>query len=221
MHRYWDSKELYISLFGKDVKLNSDQVKSLRRTLNHLPQQDTYEIITYGSLMNLNDSLRTLLNQIDRFTCVIKNYERIFNIGWKEQGSFLNIRHSKEVRDLYCVGITIDYKDLPAYIKREGLYNIVPIEFYLLDDYGEPDTQEFNGFTVISYLGDYGIEPQLNYFHLCLTGALQEMEDIGYNNFLDSTKCYSVKQHKYVMAREWLKELDLIDYMTRHSYSPR
>ena len=197
MHNYWKSKQLYEELFGKDVKLDSQQVKDLMKILRSLPDQQDYDIITYGSLMNFNDSNRTLPRQLDRFNCVLKNYERIFNVGWKEQGAFL-------------------------YIKREGLYDIVPVHFHILNDYQEPDEEGiFKGFTVISSLDYYGIEPQLNYFHLCLTGVLQEMGDIGYNNFLDSTKCYSVKQHKYIMAREWLKELDLIDYMTRHTYSPR
>jgi len=216
MHNYWETKELYQKLFGEKIDMNSKHVKNFRSLLEKLPKQDTYTIITYGSLMNENDSMRTLSKQLNRFNCYITGYDRIFNVGFKKQGSFLNIIPNQITSPLYCIGIEISYKEIPFYIKREGLYNLVPIKYHLFDE-----VEEFTGFTVISNFDDYGIEPQLNYFHLCLDGIKEEMGKQGVDNFLDTTLCYSTKECDYVKAREWLKTTNFLDYMIRHSYSPR
>jgi hypothetical protein len=211
----WSHDHFYRELFGKQIELTNPRVTKLRKQLNSLPDQDFYTIVSYGSLMNLN-AVYTAFDKVEAvFPCSVEGYERTFNMGNTKNGTFLNIQHSGSGEDLLCVGISISAKDMPEYLMREGLYELIHVEYYNFES-----KKKAVGYTVISFAKNIGIEPQLNYVHSCLTGIAEIHGYKGIENFLLS-KCYCPRHHREVTLGEWMENISLKDYMTKHKYLSR
>jgi hypothetical protein len=218
--RYWNSNEFLLDMFGNNFNKTST-ASNLVNTLNSLPLSYTYTIAAYGSLLNAKDIYRTMPSAKNFRAEYIYGYQRIFNMGSLETGCFLNIKKDYKENTL-CRFIDISYEDLPEYILREGLYNITELR---KAEYSVaiPDKQP-----VLTVIGkqyfinkSVGIEPQLNYMHMCLTGIKELAGMTGVNNFLNKTLCYSNDDYDYIPAKEWLYKLDITNYMISKNYSSR
>ena len=226
-HReYWKSKDYLRKLFGNNVNLKSAQVQDLLDTIDSIPESPIYTIAAYGSLLNTNDILRTMHTANNFRMGRIYGFTRIFNVGRLGTGCVLNIQHHPdEDKDVICNFIDISYEDLPEYILREGWYNVEVLEEDQYYDTWE-DVNERN--PVLTVIGDQhivnqsiGIEPQLNYLHLCLTGMKEMGGWQGVHQFLEETLCYSHKDKNYIPVKDWLNTVDAIDYMITNDYSKR
>jgi len=226
-HReYWKSKDYLRKLFGNNVNLKSAQVQDLLDTIDSIPESPVYTIAAYGSLLNTSDIFRTMPTANNFRMGHIYGFTRIFNMGSLGRGCVLNIQPNPDKQaDVICNFIDISYEDLPEYILREGWYNVEVLDEDQYYDTWE-DVNDYN--PVLTVVGDQhiinqsiGVEPQLNYLHLCLTG----MKDIGgwqgVHQFLEETLCYSHKARTYISVKNWLDTVDTIDYMITNDYSKR
>lgn len=222
-HRsYWRSKEYLEQLFGKNVRMDSYKVLEFLNKIDSIPESRIFTIAAYGSLLNSKDILRTLPSSHNLRVGKLFNYQRIFNVGTIDSGCVLNIRQD-EYSPVICNFIDIDYEDLPYYILRENLYNIKVIN---KEEY--EDSQGFNRNPVLTVIGkeeivndSTGIEPQLNYLHMCLTGIKELAGWEGVQNFLNDTLCYSNEEKDYIPVRDWLDNLDIVNYMITKTYNNR
>lgn len=222
-HRsYWRSKDFLKTLFGENVKLDSIKVLEFLDKIDSIPESHIFTIAAYGSLLNDRDILRTLPSAHNLRVGHLIGYQRIFDMGTLETGCVLNIRYNEE-SSIICNLIDIDYKDLPYYILREGWYNIE-----ILDKKDYYDSQEFNNNPVITVIGkediinnSIGVEPQLNYLHMCLTGIKELAGWEGVQNFLNDTLCYSNEEKDYIPVRDWLDNLDIVNYIITKTYNNR
>lgn len=218
LRQEWQDPNLYKELFGKNVDIaKSHQVQELKRKLAILPQNlSHYTIAAYGSLMAENDIPRTLGRDYTIEMGLLYGYKRIFNLGRMESGSYLNIFKTNDMTDNIVVNlITVPFEKIPNYILRESWYEPVMVKCI-----GE-DFQTVDAITVISDTDDFGIEPMLNYTHMCLQGAKSLFGIQGAKCMLDNTLCYSSNSHGYVTLREWLEEVDLVNLMIKQSYTNR
>lgn len=224
-HReYWKSKEYLEKLFGRNVNIKSSTVQNFLNTIDGIPKSEKYTIAAYGSLLNISDIFRTMPTADNFRAGIIRGYTRIFNIGRLGQGCYLNIQPSDYTNKLTCNFIDISYEDLPEYILREGYYNI---EILDPSDYIDSISGNVNN-PVLTVVGDQsiinqsiGIEPQLNYVHLCLTGMKDVAGWEGVQEFLHDTLCYSNKTNDYIPLKHWLNSLDLAKYLVTNNYSSR
>ena len=226
-HRdYWRSKEYLKRLFGNNVDIKSAVVQDFLDTIDSIPENPTYTIAAYGSLLNTSDIFRTMPTASNFRIGHIYGFTRIFNMGVLGRGCVLNIQHHPdEQKDVICNFIDISYEDLPEYILREGWYNIEVLE---PDQYYDPEGEANDFSPVLTVIGDQsivnrsiGVEPQLNYLHLCLTGMKEIGGWEGIQQFLGETLCYSKKARDYVSVKQWLFTTDMVDYMITNDYSKR
>jgi len=226
-HReYWKSKDYLKRLFGNNVDAKSAVVQNLLDTIDSIPESPVYTIAAYGSLLNTNDILRTMPTAENFRMGHIYGFTRIFNIGTLGKGCVLNIQyHPDTQKNVICNFIDISYEDLPEYILREGWYNVEVLEEDQYYDTWE-DVNERN--PVLTVVGDQhivnqsiGIEPQLNYLHLCLTGMKEIGGWQGVRQFLEETLCFSKEARDYVSVKQWLLTTDMVDYMITNDYSKR
>jgi len=205
----------YFEIKDRSKVFKHPLVSNLQHQLRGIPEQETYTLIGYGSLMNKRDVPRTLSTGKDHRLGFLAGYERIFNIG--TDTAYLNVKENAGSE----IGVAlIDFKftDLLSLIRREGFYNFRMVEVY--------DTVSEESINAIMVIGDHFfennlIEPQLNYLHLCLTGAKELNELHGINNFLDDTRCYSPYHGGLVSIRGYLSKLNLVNYMIQNNYSSR
>jgi|GEM_PF-6576923 len=224
-HReYWKSKEYLKRLFGANVDLKSAKVQNLLDTIDSIPESPVYTIAAYGSLLNTSDIFRTMPTASDFRMGHIYGFTRIFNMGSLGRGCVLNIQPDSEGM-VICNFIDISYEDLPEYILREGWYDVEVLEKNQYHDTWE-DVLEPN--PVLTVVGDrhiinqsIGVEPQLNYLHLCLTGMKEVGGWLGVQQFLNETLCYSNKTKDYIPVKHWLNSLDLENYLKVNDYSSR
>jgi hypothetical protein len=200
----------------KGTKIEKDvDVLNFKRQINKIPKQKTYTIVGYGSLLNPSDIRRTMPSAKNHRLGLIDNYERIFNIG--DQNSYMNVRSAPSKRDMNVALIDIDFEDLPNFIFREGKYNVVNVEVK------ESNGKEIYALMVIGksiWENDFS-SPLLNYLHLCLTGIKELAGLKGVQNFLRTTYCYSNTKNEHVLIEQWLKELDIVNYMSLNDYISR
>lgn len=215
LRKEWTGKAFIEKNFYKGINNNSPQVKEFERKLGLFPQdEDWITIATYGSLMNANDIPRTLGNEAYSQPGIMHGYQRVFNCGYKDTGSFLNIRKASS-SDILISLITVKYDMIPNYIKREQLYE--PVKVQCTDLNGE----HVEAIAVIAdEYTDIGLEPQLNYLHLCLTGIASLHGMTGVHDFLKS-ETYNSKLRKMSTIKEWLDNVDLIDLLIRQEYKSR
>lgn len=211
----WASDHFYKQLFGKKLDFNEPFIRKLRWQLNNLPEQDSYNIIGYGSLLNENSLKRTIKEPSNPVPVFILGYERIFNVGNWETGAFLNIREAKDSM-MICNKITIKAKEMPEYLIREGLYDLIEVKYKNInnDEYGK-------AYTVISNDFVSSIQPQLNYLHMCIDGIINLAGRYGARNFMDTTYCYSQKNGQLIKLSQWLEEVDLKQLMINQQYISR
>lgn len=183
------------------------------RKIKSIPVKSHYDIIGYGSLMNKNDVYRTLPTHKGFRSGTLYGYERTFDCGCYGT-HYMNIQPS-EGEEISVAVMTIERKDLPAYILRESLYEVKEVDFV---DY---DGKRKKGLTVIceedAYLWNFG-EPMLNYVHLCITGILDINKRDGLEEILQTRVWY---YGKYISLEEYLSKLDLVDYMYMNDYRSR
>lgn len=185
-------------------------VRNFLTQLNRIEVKKEYTLAGYGSLLNKNDVLRTLPSAKNHRLSHIDGYRRIFNVGWDT--AYLNIEENAD--SLINVAlIDFPYYELPNIITREGWYSF-------------NEVKTINDQQVLVVIGDAGcikdtIDPQLNYIHLCLSGAkdLGGLKEIA--NFLDQTYCYSQEKAKHVTLREYLNNLNVVNHMIQNEYSSR
>lgn len=216
----WNSEAFIRELFqiDKNVELKSrSDVLKFKEQIRNIPNKRRFTIVGYGSLMNASDVPRTMPNAENHRLGILKGYERIFNLGYYKT-SYLNVREAKNPSDSMQVAlIDIPFTDLPNFLLRERNYDIAEVEVK------DQETGEMvNALMVIARDNtNDSLLPQLNYAHLCLTGAFWLNGLEGVNDFLNTTYCYSEKHHQHVKIRTWLKDLDLINYMFMHEYQNR
>lgn len=221
--KYWKTKDHMRLLFGNKVNMDSAPVQNLIRAIDSIPESRTYTIAAYGSLLNTKDVYRTMPSASNFRKGLIHGYERIFNMGSLGRGCVLNIRPCHQDVKLTCNFIDIDYTDLPEYILREGWYDVIVVD---RDEYTDSGNNE--KVPVLTVIGDksivnnsIGVEPQLNYLHLCLDGMKDVAGWEGVKEFLDKTICYNNKANEYTPVRQWLYSLDLQRYFVTNDYSSR
>lgn len=220
-HReYWKTKPYLEQLFGKNVDIKSNRVLDLLDKIDRIPKSKVYTIAAYGSLLNPTDIFRTMPTADNFRKGIIYGYERVFNVGNKFSGCVLNIKKSITYDALTCHFIDISYEDLPYYILREGWYDIKVLTS------SEYETKISN--PVLTVLGkqeivnnSIGIEPQLNYVHLCLDGIKEIAGWEGVQHFLDDTTCYSNYHNDYITVKKWLDNLDISQYFITNNYNSR
>lgn len=214
----WESEAFIMHIFGIKDRNKVFTDKRVLRYLNQLdgiPITQHYTLIGYGSLMNEDDVTRTIKTGFNHRLGLVKNYERVFNIG--QETAYLNIRECKG-QEIEVALIDFEFTDIPNIIRRESLYGFKTIKTY------DPSIgKEIEALAVIGLTGYENniIEPQLNYLHLCLTGAKELNEIYGINNFLDSSYCYSPTHANIVSVRKYLQELNVINHMIQNDYSSR
>lgn len=215
LKKYWQSDEFVKTTFGKNANFTDDKVEKLISKLLSLPNEDWITILAYGSLMSESDGYRTIPSA-KNYRCVnIDGYDRVFNIGSERYGSFLNVRVNEDAKQMIVMAIDVHAEDMPKFLQRESLYEFTSHKF-IDDDYNHKI-----GLIVVSYYNEDWLEPQLNYLHLCLSG-IQEFAGIeGVDNFLDTSYCYNPRKVRQTTIREWLYDMNPIDYMIRHKYSSR
>lgn len=215
----WQEIEFYQELF-QDKKINwtDNRVLRLQRRLNNLSPRDEYNVIAYGSLMNEDDIPRTLA-RYEIQPGFIKGYRRIFNMGRKSTGSFLNITKEGVPKEhmMPVAIITIPFTEMPGYLLRESWYEAHLIEAFdedglLIDD---------EAITVVCDSLQHGLEPQLNYVHLCMSGIIDLYGANGANDFLENTLCYNPKIAGLDSLKNWMKDLNVADLMIRQNYIRR
>ena len=214
----WNNLKFYQGLFGEKVDVAKDKgVISLQRKLMMLPQdREEYTIAAYGSLLNERDISRTMGDKYRSEIGMLGGYQRIFDTAsWPIYGSYLNIIKTNTLDSIFVNLITIPKDKLPNYIIREGLYDPIIVECETLDG------KKVEAITVINEFGDFGVQPMLNYTHLCIQGIKEQLGKEGVNCMLDNTLCYSLSNHDYITLREWLKTVDLTDLMIRNEYVNR
>jgi hypothetical protein len=227
LRKEWDNPKFYEKYFGKNPDMNKYYIKELQRKLSLLPQeQEEYTIAAYGSLMNTEDIPRTLGNKCEYIKGFLPGYERIFDVGNFDTGSYLNIRplnieeDSLEGKDYDENGIivnliTVSKDKIPDYIMREGYYEPEIVTCY----YDNGSSVE--AITVISDHDQIGLQPMLNYVHLCVSGAKEFAGIEGLNCMMNNTMCYSTKQCSYISLKEWLSKVNLVNLMIQQPYTKR
>ena len=217
-HReYWESDEFIRDWFGlkKEVKINNYH-RSFQKKLLALPRMEKFPIVAYGSLMNEFDAERTV-GTTEAFIMSIPGWERVFDIGHFEKGSFLNVRKSTKGNSMDVIIRYVNWNKMPALLLRESLYDIE--EVVAIDMAGE----EHLVYMVVAedYYTNPWLLPQLNYLHLCMTGIKESGDYRMMENFLKTTYCYSDELAKEVTLEVWLENLNLSNYLQRYTYSPR
>ena len=216
LRKEWDDWKLYQRLFYKDVKADNQYVKDLKRKLSLLPQdQEYYTIAAYGSLFNEDDIPRTLGKDYYSEIGKLSGYKRIFDVGDAESGSYFNIKKTDFTDEILVNLITVKYDKIPNYILREGYYEPVVVD--CIDSEGK----NIKAITVISDYNQPGLQPMLNYVHLCISGVKGLAGWEGVECMLDNTDVYSIKQAKYISLREWLNEVNLVNHMIQQNYRSR
>lgn len=216
----WRTEVFLRKLLGikdKEINLKDDyNVQRFLYQLRNIPEKRKLTVIGYGSLMNCTDISRTSPNAENHRLGILNGFERIFNIGGDT--SFMNVRRANDTSQMNVSLIDIPFTDIPNLIIREGRYN-----FEVVDVFDVIENKNISALIVVgdSMFEDDSLSPQLNYLHLCLTGAKWLDGLRGVRDFLETTYCYSNKQHEHIKINDWLKELDLIDYMFVHDYSNR
>lgn len=216
--RKWLSQESLRKRFNIDPKkdvYDNESVKRFINQLNRIPIQETYTLVGYGSLLNANDIPRTLPSAQNHRLGILFGYKRIFNIGFDT--AYLNVVPDDEI-DIEVAIVEFEHEHLPDLIQREALYDFEEVEVYDVED-----EKAIKALMVIGdeYYENNLIEPQLNYLHLCLSGASELNELKGINNFLDTSFCYSPYHANTVSVRNYLSKLNTINYMVQHRYSSR
>lgn len=207
----WKSKEFLMEFFRISEHTDpykTEAVKEFIRKIDKIAIQETYTLIGYGSLMKLSDAKKTL-DVINFEYGYIRGYERIFNIGFDT--AYLNVQRSEKTI-LNVALIEFPFYNLPNIIRRESLYEIETVQYdnrtALIAIASTPQTNDI-------------LEPQLNYLHLCLTGAKELGGLKAIDQFIDNTYCYSQFHNAQVTIREYLSKLNLINYIIRYDYSSR
>lgn len=224
-HReYWKSKEYLKTIFGKDVDVKSARVKKLLDVIDRIPESPVYTIAAYGSLLNTGDIFRTMPTAHNFRRGSICGFTRVFNVGHLDTGCVLNIRPSSDKEEeVICNFIDIEFEDLPHYIIREGWYDVK-----VLDHEYDYEIDELIDNPVLTVVGkdfvvnsSIGVEPQLNYLHLCVSGMKDVAGWEGVQHFMNETLCYSNEENNYIPVRQWLADLDLGRYLITKEFSSR
>lgn len=207
----WNSLPFIAKLMGVEIKfVNNDdnRVKHYRKQLSRLIDKQ-YKMIGYGSLIGTADAGRTVSEYYEFEAGYISGWERVFDMGNSYSGSYLNIRKNTRAKPMLVSVITIDVDQMPKIIMREINYNVIDTKVTV------------NGVEVDAVMveGSAGkgnaLEPQLNYLHLCLQGAMEIAGLSGRENFLDTTYTYRGT------LREWFNKTDLLSVMSTQSYLSR
>lgn len=218
----WSNIKLYKELYGSKVTENDWYVKTLKYKLSLLPQNvEVFIIAAYGSLMKDSDISRTM-KPLDTCPGYIKGYQRILNLGKRHSGSYMNIAPIADVDTAagYYMPVNlikVKYTEMPAYLAREALYSPQVVDVYDMNK----EKMEEVGVTVVGDSHNYGVEPQLNYVHLCLHGINDLHGFDGIDDFVKNTLCYNSNKADLTSVDEWMKDLNLKDYMIRLRYSSR
>lgn len=219
----WLSLEFIATLLGQDVKYLSDKSNSIieyRAKVRKL-EDKTYFMVGYGSLMNETDVPRTIPNYESFKTGFIQGWERIFNMGSSDTGSYLNARPTNSETPMIVSVIEVKADMMPSIIMRERNYRFIDVEVAVTDEEGEVAEIYDEGLTTNAkmVIGNYesyvALEPQLNYLHLCLAGTMDLGGLAGIQNFLDTTFTYRGG------LTEWFKKVDLLELMMKHCYLKR
>lgn len=214
---YFKSEEYVRKSLNMSEKKLPYWATEVLRKLKSIPEQDFYNIVGYGSLMNQLDIPRTMPTGKNFRSGVMKGYQRVFNCGMRGI-QYMNIEKSENPKQEMTVGVvTIKKEDLVHYVMREGLYEVIEVEYY--DDFSQ---ELAKGLTVIctnfDYLDKPG-SPMLNYIHLCLSGIMDLNNMQGVMELLDETTVY--KRGRRVSLRDYIDNLDLLNYMIMNEYKSR
>ena len=217
LRKEWNDHKTHQKLFGDKIKSDNYWVKELKRKLALLPQTGVYyTIAAYGSLMNTEDIPRTLGDDAISYGGTLSGFRRIFDVGDASTGSYLNIKQTNNPDDEIIVNlITVKADMMPAYISREGLYEPMIVE---CKDF---EGNELSAITVMSDVNEPGLQPMLNYVHLCVSGVKSLYGFDGVECMLDNTDVYSINNCRYVSLREWLNRVDLVNHMIQQTYRSR
>lgn len=221
-HReYWRSEEFKEKIFGKSWETNKS-VKPFIDELMSFPIKPFFPFVAYGSLMDEYDAYRTI-GYADTKTVWIPGWQRVFNMGYKETGSFLNVRpvEGGYPESMIAFVKDVSWENLPDILRRERLYNVEEVKTIYVDEDGV--TREELAYMVVGdeVFEEPYIQPQLNYLHLCMRGIKHDGTAHMMNNFLDGTACYSQELTKEVPLRVWLQNVNLTNYLLTHKYSSR
>jgi hypothetical protein len=185
------TQQLGLFMSKGEIKAFKDRIKAV--------EDKVYNIIGYGSLMNYEDARRTFGTILDFRSETIKGWERIFNLD--ADYAYLNVRKNPEA-EIEVAVLSIDGKSMLGFVTREILYDIVTVE---LSDGTE-------AFMVVSSLTNDELPPLLSYVGLCIEG-MKSLGDV--DKFLDETLT------NYGTLREWLTNLDIVDYFKNLTYVSR
>lgn len=192
---------------GIDVDRYVANIKSIRKG------QD-YKVVGYGSLLKKSDAKRTFSKMKSTRVGYVKNYQRIFNMGNTQTGSYLNVEFVKD-NILPVALITITAEDMFGFYYRESRYETIDVDVYPSDNCLP------NAFTVKAkmvtikdamYINPV-IEPMLTYTLLCIEGAKELFGSKDFKVFMDET----MTNHSNL--RYWLKTLNVYNYAlsTKHT----
>lgn len=212
----WHSEQFLREFFkikNEDDYRKNAYVRNFLEKLDKIPIQRSYTFVGYGSIMNEGDVPRTLPSYSNHREGIVSGYQRIFNVGFDT--AFLNVEKS-EYSAIRVALMEFNYYDLLNLINREQLYDFVTVNVV------DSDGSEIEALMVVgdeTFVVDT-LTPQLNYLHLCLTGAMKLGGLASVNNFLE-TICYCETTGDQIMARDYLKNLSLTNYMIKNEYSSR
>lgn len=203
-----DFIESKLFLFRKKGEKENPKVARFREQIRKLEDRE-YHMIGYGSLMNTCDIYRTMPRFKKHQAGYINGWRRIFNMGNVLTGSYLNVYKAPEERNMLVAVITVDVKDMPSIIAREINYEFVEQTVFVK---GKPRV----GLMVVGLEASKEVlNPQLNYLHLCVSGAYNLEGDEGATNFVESTDTMICS------LSDWFKHMNFLSLMTYQTYLSR
>ena len=181
--------------YGKQAL--SDYIENIKG----IEEDKEYNIFGYGSLMNYSDAKRSFKNIKAFAPYTIENFGRVFNLGYI--GKYLNVKHyiGGEVAG---VKITILAEDMLAFILREVAYKLNVINL-----------RDESIYIVIASGTSISGEPILSYVSLCMQGA----KDLGGYEYVENL--LQAEVYNGQSLKEWLDNLDLVNYLIRNDHVSR
>jgi len=216
----WTSEKFLREFFQvkkNENPFNKYYIKEFIDTISNIPLRHEYTMVGYGSLLNEKDIPRTLPSGKNHRLGILNGYKRIFNVaGNVNDIAYLNVEKVPYDLQTYVALIDFPYYELPNIIARESLYDFTEVMI-------QEQNKETQSLMVVgnNYFVNNYATPLLNYLHLCISGIKDLAGKEGVDNFLYTTYCYSQYHGEQVTINEYLKHVNLLDYMVRREYISR